>query len=163
MGDRTNANLRLWGIVDDATADAVYDAISSETGFDEAAIKEAIERAKPGESLSFESIYPDDYQSFAQVLKDAKVSFRWKWEDGDGYAAGILLYDARTGKTYRYPLIDGAAVLRLGDIRKPGAIEKAEEFAQVYKETLKLRLHRANSAHEKLPILSDHPELAIPA
>lgn len=160
MGDRTSCSLRMWGIADKSTLDTLQTLLYDEYYVQEQDFQLALEKQSGPLELWFEEEDPALDPSIEKLLIDAGISYDWTWGEGDNYHAGFVLYDAPSETSYHYNLLHDQIALTLDAIDNPEVLDDARKCKALLEETSHQRLHVADSAHERIALLKEHPELA---
>lgn len=158
MGDRTHCTLTLSGIVLREQLDLICDAIEDEDGKH---ASDAMADLKECGRLQFEEVnYAQMGASIRDVIIQSDLSYTWAWDSGGEYPEGVEIYDAKTKELSNFGTLEGKIALTVDHITDPEKIQRALDAHQVCLSIRKSRLIVAESSHDKIELISKHPELA---
>lgn len=125
MTDRTDCHLVIGGAVSETALLSLIAVLEAEAPehYPHTTIREAL---LSGEPLHFAEMWlgtlPDPIET---ALKSAGLSFIWATESGIGITETVMLHDAATGETARYPAAEGELLVRATALDNPDVIRNA--------------------------------------
>jgi hypothetical protein len=156
MGDRSDCDLKIWGIVDQNVLQEIKSVLLEYCGCHDSDFDEEFNFEVEIEAMN----NGDMPTTLRDLLHDNAVNYSWHWKSGGDFHAGCLIHDAVFDETFECETLNGQIALTVEHIRNEKEISRVLRANEILDLSCVTPIATFSNSHEHVAALAASTAMA---